>query len=164
MFGKTFLIKILNMYDQELYKDHSAFHKGDAGLDLFVVQDQIIPAEQTGIIDMGISCQCRSVNWKFWEWFKYKTVYGYHSYFLFPRSSIHKTPLMMKNSIGLIDAGYLGPIKMCVYNTSKRPYLVKRGERYAQLVNSDLHDVRMKLVASLRKTTRGQGGLGSTGA
>ena len=40
-------IKAFNDRAKELYENHSHFHSGDAGLDLFVVEDQIIPASIT---------------------------------------------------------------------------------------------------------------------
>jgi dUTP pyrophosphatase len=68
----------------------------------------------------------------------------------------------MKNSVGLIDKGYTGSIKAPLMNVSSEPFTIKRGERYVQLVNSDLSGVKFKLVKSLRKTSRGEGGFGST--
>ncbi|NBP13194.1 hypothetical protein EBU95_02220 [bacterium] len=159
---RTFLLKVINLYDQQLYAGHTTYHAGDSGLDLFVIEDQIIQPQNSAFIDFGVACQCRSYNPRFWEWFKTGSMYKYHSYMLMPRSSICKTPLIMHNSVGLIDAGYLGPIKMPVFNTSTRPYLVKRGERYAQLVNANLSNVHMKLVDTHRQTSRGLGGFGST--
>jgi dUTP pyrophosphatase len=79
-----------------------------------------------------------------------------------PRSSISKTPLLMRNSIGLIDSGYVGNIKAPLYNTSSEPFELKRGERYVQLVNSNLDAVSLQLVDKHRDTSRGQGGFGST--
>ncbi|NBU33719.1 hypothetical protein EB118_05395 [bacterium] len=162
MSPRTFLVKVINAYDLELYTGHSSFYLDDAGLDLFVIEDQILEPNKTTLVDFGVSCQCRSYNHKFWEWFKNKSVYQYHSYLLMPRSSIYKTPLIMQNSIGLIDAGYLGNIKMPMHNISNRPYLIKRGERYAQLVNGDLSTVKLEIVGNHRKTSRSTRGFGST--
>ena len=113
---------------------------------------------ETILVDFGIQCQNISKRF-FLDWFK---LYKYNSYLLIPRSSISKTPLMMKNSIGLIDAGYTGNIKAPLYNTSSEPFYIKRGERYVQLVNSDLSSIHFKLVNSHRNTTRNTGGFGST--
>jgi len=159
MFGKTFLIEVIDPQDSELYEDHSSYHAGDSGLDLFVTEDTMIGPGETKLIGTGIKCQSRS-NWSLCPWtcFRHK----YHSYFLFPRSSISKTPLMLRNSIGLIDSGYTGEIKAPLYNTSSNPFYLKRGERYVQLVNADLSSVSFQLVQSQRDTTRGQGGFGST--
>lgn len=156
MFSKTFLIEVIDPKDLELYEGHSSYHYGDSGLDLFVTEDTMIGPGETKLIGTGIKCQSRSnVFWCPWK-------PKYHSYFLFPRSSISKTPLMMKNSIGLIDSGYTGEIKAPLYNTSSNPVYLKRGERYVQLVNADLTSVYFQLVSSQRDTSRGQGGFGST--
>ena len=88
------LIKPLNDLAREYYNNHNHFHKGDAGLDLYVLEDQTFKAGETAKIKLGISCE--SMDGK--------------GYFLFPRSSISKTPLRLANSIGLIDGGYRGEI------------------------------------------------------
>jgi dUTP pyrophosphatase len=69
---------------------------------------------------------------------------------------------MMKNSIGLIDKGYTGSLKVPLMNFSNKDFTIKRGDRYVQLVNSNLSGVNFKLVATLRETSRGEGGFGST--
>jgi dUTP pyrophosphatase len=69
----------------------------------------------------------------------------------------------MCNSIGLIDKGYTGTLKCPFYNVSDESFVLQRGERYVQLVNSDLSNICFKLVDELRDTKRGDGGFGSTG-
>lgn len=159
---KIFLLKAKSDDINEMYTNHSTYHAGDSGLDLFIVNDQTIEPYETVLVDLGIHCQCRSVNNCFWGWLKGK-FYKYHSYILMPRSSIYKTPLLMRNSIGLIDAGYLGAIKAPFYNTSDKPFKLNKGDRYVQLVNSKLEPINFKLVSELRETSRGEGGFGSTG-
>lgn len=159
---KTFFINVVHeKVDLELYTNHNTYHEGDAGLDLFILDDLTIGAGETVLVDLGVKCQSVSHTKYFWKWLCGQK-YDYHSYFLFPRSSISKTPLMMKNSIGLIDKGYTGSIKVPLFNTSTEDFKIKRGERYVQLVNSDLSGVNFKLVKSLRLTSRGEGGFGST--
>jgi dUTP pyrophosphatase len=159
---KKFLLQLVHeKVDLELYKNHSTYHDGDAGLDLFILDDLTIASGETVLVDLGVKCQSVSSSKCLWNLIRGKK-YDYHSYFLLPRSSISKTPLIMKNSIGLIDKGYTGSIKAPLMNVSCDPFTIKRGERYVQLVNSDLSGVKFKLVKSLRKTTRGDGGFGST--
>jgi dUTP pyrophosphatase len=160
--AKKFLLKIVDDINDELYENHNTYHKGDAGLDLFITQDHTIHPNETVLVDMGVRCQSRSIDPCVWNWLR-GNFYKYHSYLLLPRSSISKTPLIMKNSIGLIDAGYLGNIKAPLYNTSSEPFKIRRGERYVQLVNSNLSPVCMEIVKEHRNTTRGSGGFGSTG-
>jgi dUTP pyrophosphatase len=165
MTGRKFLIKVVNQEDEELYQNHGTYHAGDSGLDLFVVQDQVILPGETALVDLGVRCQSVSVsdNKPKWWCFGKSEELVYHSYFLLPRSSISKTPLMMRNSIGLIDAGYLGNIKAPLYNTSNEPFYLKRGQRYVQLIQADLSPITMEIVQTLRETTRGSGGFGSSG-
>lgn len=159
---KTFLIKVLDDTDKNFYENHGTYHKGDSGLDLYIITDQIIQPGETKLINLGIQCQNQSFDPCIWHWFT-KGFTKYHSYYLLPRSSISKTPLIMRNSIGLIDSSYLGPIMAPLYNTSNEPFHLKRGERYVQLVNSDLSNIHLKCVENHRSTSRGSGGFGSTG-
>jgi len=157
-----FIIKPLNDDVKELYKNHSTYHAGDSGLDLFIIKDQIIPAGQTIIVDLGISCQLRHEY--------YSCIFGkcmtekYYSYNMFPRSSISKTPLRLANGVGLCDAAYTGSLKAALHNTDiYNDFEIKKGERYVQLAYSNLGEVEFELVEELRDTTRGAGGFGSTG-
>ena len=142
------LIKPLNDIAREYYLNHGHFHKGDAGLDLYVLQDDTFKAGETKKIKLGISCENQDGK----------------GYFLFPRSSISKTPLRMANSIGLIDAGYRGEIMAVCDNIKDYDFSIKKGDRLFQLVSSDLSDIEFTIVDELSDTTRGTGGFGSTGA
>lgn len=83
---------------------------------------------------------------------------------LFPRSSISKTPLRMANSVGVIDSGFTGEIKVPLYNTSDVEIRdIDKYERIAQLVIVPLADVSLEIVDELDDTERGEGGFGSTG-
>jgi dUTP pyrophosphatase len=159
---KTFLIKVVNETNLELYENHTTYHEGDAGLDLFIVEDLTIMPHETRMVDLGIQCQNRSLTSCMWKWLKLD-YYDYHSYWLVPRSSMSKTPLMLKNSIGLIDKQYTGNIKAALINLSEEPFHLKRGQRYFQLVNGDLSNIHFEVVEELRDTTRKDGGFGSTG-
>tara|TARA_B100002052_G_scaffold298156_1_gene330788 strand:- start:752 stop:1189 length:438 start_codon:yes stop_codon:yes gene_type:complete len=141
------LIKPLNDQAKKIYSNHSHFHKGDSGLDLYVLEDLNFDAFETKKIKLGISCETEDGK----------------SYFLFPRSSISKTPLRMANSIGLIDAGYRGEIMAVCDNIKNYSYQIKKGERLFQLVSNDLSEIEFKIVDSLSDSSRGKGGFGSTG-
>lgn len=147
----------------EKYKNHSHFHPGDSGIDLFIhsVQDN---GEQV-VIDFGIQCEMireKTIVNLFGERFK-KVKTDNVSYMLFPRSSIVKTPFRMANSIGLIDAAYRGNIKAVVDNKSSS-VLPQIGDRLFQLVAPNLHSIdKVVVVDTLSETSRGTGGFGSTG-
>jgi len=141
------LIKPLTDLAREHYAAHGHYHTGDAGLDLFILEDQTIPAGVTLPLKLQISCE---------------TATG-QAYFLLPRSSISKTPLRMSNSIGLIDGGYRGELIAMVDNIKTSDYCVHRGDRLFQLVAMDGSPISYELVATLSETSRGSGGFGSTG-
>ena len=77
------------------YENHTSFHKGDSGFDLFIPEKHIIkPGELSHKIDLGISCEAHYT----------KNISDNISYYLYPRSSIVKTSLRLSNSVGIIDA------------------------------------------------------------
>ena len=142
------LIKPLNNLAKEYYSSHDHFHKGDAGLDLYVLEDQTFKPGETAKIKLGISCENSDGK----------------GYFLFPRSSISKTPLRMANSIGLIDGGYRGAIMAVCDNIKDYEFSISKGDRLFQLVSADLSSIEFEIVDNLSDSTRGKGGFGSTGA
>ena len=64
---------------------------------------------------------------------------------------------------GTIDADYRGEIRVVVYNLSREPYIIKPGDRIAQLVICPVVQADWQQVEHLDKTDRGEGGFGSTG-
>ena len=89
-------------------------------------------------------------------------------YYLYARSSTGKTtPLRMANSLGIIDSGYRGNIKVCVDNIYRNDFSIVKGERYFQICPPSLeYPIKVVVVDSVDKlgyTTRGAGGFGSTG-
>jgi len=80
-----------------------------------------------------------------------------------PRSSIIKSGYIQANSIGVVDSGYRGEIKVCLYNGNDRPYLVNSGDRIAQILIQKVDDFYLWEVESLNETDRGDGGFGSSG-
>jgi len=51
------LIKPLNDLAKKYYSNHDHFHKGDAGLDLYVLENQAFKAGETAKIKLGVSCE-----------------------------------------------------------------------------------------------------------
>ena len=129
------------------YAEHGHFHDGDAGLDLYALEEIAVQAGDTVAIHLGISCEPEDGR----------------AYFLMPRSSISKTPLRMANSIGLIDGGYRGELIAMVDNIKTTAFTVEKGQRLFQIVACDCSPIHYELVEELSETTRGSGGFGSTG-
>ena len=140
-------MKLLSSKAKNFYEKHGHFHDGDAGLDLYVLEDIVIKAGDTVLIKLGIACE--PIDGK--------------AYYLMPRSSISKTPLRMSNSIGLIDGGYRGEIMASCDNIKSFDYQITKGQRLFQLVSSDTSPISYKISEELSDTSRGGGGFGSTG-
>jgi len=140
-------IRPFNAEVKQMYENHGYFHDGDAGLDLFVINEQTISAGETTLIHLQIACE-NTEN---------------RPYLVMSRSSIGKTPLRLANAVGLIDAGYRGEIMAVVDNIKTEDYTVEPGQRLFQLVAMDGSPIHFELVEELSDTTRGGGGFGSTG-
>ncbi|EGK13668.1 dUTP diphosphatase [Kroppenstedtia eburnea] len=81
-----------------------------------------------------------------------------------PRSGLAlKHGITLLNSPGTIDADYRGEISVILHNLGKEPFVVRRGERIAQLVFQQVPFVRLTEMEKLGSTDRGSGGFGHTG-
>jgi dUTP pyrophosphatase len=81
-----------------------------------------------------------------------------------PRSGLAaKHGIGVLNGPGTIDADYRGEIKVILFNFSGEPFLIKRGDRIAQLVINKVERLEWHLVQELSNTSRGEGGFGHTG-
>ena len=99
------------------------FNSEDSGIDIHCCDDRIeIPPMGKVTINLGIKCQLKNndKNTAFW---------------LMPRSSISKTPLIMCNSMGLIDSGYRGELKAPIYNTSSETFVIEKYTRLFHNIN-----------------------------
>lgn len=167
-------IKAMTEEVRTMYSSHGSYHKGDSGLDVFVITEQTIKAGETALIKLGIKVsawtRCDGVM------SQAKTATGEvvtacdgvaperwnASFLIMPRSSISKTPLRLCNSIGLVDAGYRGELMLAVDNVKTYDHTVKVGDRLVQLVGFTGGDVSFEMVDELDDTSRGEGGFGST--
>jgi dUTP pyrophosphatase len=81
-----------------------------------------------------------------------------------PRSGLAaKHGVTVLNSPGTIDADYRGEIKVILINHGGTPFVIRRGERIAQMVIAPVVQAALVPVATLSATDRGGGGFGSTG-
>lgn len=90
-----------------------------------------------------------------------------HVGLLFPRSSISKTALTLRNSVGVIDSGYRGEV-MLKFDREDRLVtdncLYHAGDRVGQIMIMPYPQVQFEEAEELSDTERGTGGFGSTGA
>jgi len=81
-----------------------------------------------------------------------------------PRSGVaYKYGVTVLNTPGTIDADYRGEIKVILINLGAEPFVIKNGDRIAQMVFKCVAQINWKLVDALPETERGEGGFGSTG-
>jgi dUTP pyrophosphatase len=81
-----------------------------------------------------------------------------------PRSGLAlKHGVGMVNSPGTIDSDYRGEIGLVLVNWGKAPFVIKRGDRIAQMVVTRVSRVQVLEVDRLETTARGEGGFGHSG-
>jgi dUTP pyrophosphatase len=123
-------------------------HPGDAGADLFSVDDVVIPAGERRVVGTGIAVAIPQ---------------GFAG-FVQPRSGLaFKNGIMVINSPGLIDSGYRGEIRISLYNSGHEPFEIKSGERVAQFVIQRVEEPQFEVAVELPEASRGDGGFGSSG-
>ena len=81
-----------------------------------------------------------------------------------PRSGLAaKKGISVLNTPGTVDADYRGEIKIILINLGKKSFVVKSGDRIAQMILCPIAKGKFKEVKILPRTIRGKGGFGSTG-
>jgi dUTP pyrophosphatase len=81
-----------------------------------------------------------------------------------PRSGLAlKHGVSLVNAPGTIDSDYRGLVSLIMINHGKEPFVIKRGDRVAQMVIKDVVKADVHVVDSLDETARSHGGFGHTG-
>lgn len=81
-----------------------------------------------------------------------------------PRSGLAaKHGIGVLNSPGTIDSDYRGEVKIILFNFSEEDFIIKRGDRIAQLVLAEVIIANVKETNNLNSSDRGEGGFGHTG-
>lgn len=123
-------------------------HPGDAGLDLFSVDDAVIPPGESKLIGTGIVIELPELT----------------EAQIRPRSGLAlKHQITVLNSPGTIDHGYRGQIGVILINHGTKPFAVESGMKIAQMVIAPVMSVNVIDTEDLTETKRGEGGFGSTG-
>ncbi|MEY7998728.1 dUTP diphosphatase [Clostridium sp. Mt-5] len=123
-------------------------HSGDAGLDLFSVEETLIRSMERKLVSTGIKIQLPANT----------------EAQVRPRSGLAlKYGITLLNSPGTVDEGYRGEIKVLMINFGEKPFLVEKGMKIAQMVVKPVEQVCIEEVDELSDTERGQKGFGSTG-
>jgi dUTP pyrophosphatase len=139
--------------DQHNSKINDPFH--DSGFDLAFPKNLTFSKKISNKVPLNIHAAMWSGNIP-------------QGYYLYPRSSISKTPMRLANSTGIIDKGYRGPLTTMIdiidYQLSN--YSINALDRYFQICHPSLNFFKVIMVDNLDDlgiTERGAGGFGSTG-
>ena len=125
--------------------------------DLFCLKNDIVKYGETYTMDSQVVCAVYKNN-------------NPSAYYLYPRSSISKTPLRLANSVGIIDSGYRGNLGgffdiQSGYQVGRHD-IYEQYQRLVQICSNTLEPFKVILVDDIDKlgtTERGEGGFGSTG-
>jgi dUTP pyrophosphatase len=81
-----------------------------------------------------------------------------------PRSGLAiKHGISIPNTPGTIDADYRGEVRIILINLGEKPFVVKRGDRIAQMIINKVYQAHLEVSTELSSTERDEGGFGHTG-
>jgi dUTP pyrophosphatase len=138
---------------KSLYKTRETVYNGDCGVDLYIPYTKELSSDKTHFISHEVVCWMTDNDGNF------------VSYYLYPRSSISKTPFRLANSVGIIDSGYRGEIIAAVDVLTRllaRPS-IERHSRLFQICSPTLEPLLLVVEESIVDGDRGANGFGSSG-
>lgn len=142
--GYELKIKLINDEAKLPYRAN----EGDAGLDLFSIEEKMIKAGEAELIQTGVQIELPE---------------GTEAQ-IRPRSGLAlKHSVTVLNSPGTIDEGYRGEIKVILINHGKEDFKVEKHMRIAQMIVAPVLQVKLVQADVLTDTNRGKGGFGSSG-
>ena len=122
---------------------------GDAGCDLFSIEDVTLSPGDIKLIGTGIAIQIPNASIEAQ---------------IRPRSGLaFNNGITVLNTPGTVDSGYRGELKMILVNFGKEKFTIRKGDRIAQMVFAHVYRGHFVEVSELEDTERGSGGCGHTG-
>lgn len=132
-----------NQFDLPKYET-----KGAAGMDIKADKDVVVYPGEVVRVPTGFAVEL-ALGWELQ---------------VRPRSGISiKYPNYIANSPGTIDSDFKGEVMVIVVNNTKDSWVIKQGDRIAQLVLQPTYQARPYITTKLSTSARGAGGFGSTG-
>ena len=121
-------------------------NSGDAGLDIYSVEDVEINPGERKMISTGISLAIpKGCVGLIWDKSGMAAKHG------------------LKSMAGVIDTGFRGELKVVLHNLSEEKFSVEKGKKVAQMLIQPIHQKEVVEVSELDETQRGIGAWGSTG-
>jgi dUTP pyrophosphatase len=144
----------LKILDKRIGNKFSVPHyatEGSAGLDLraCVKKNLVLKPGDSALIPSGIAIHISDPN---------------HAAMILPRSGLgHKHGIVLGNLVGLIDSDYQGEIMISCWNRGSAEFVIKPGERIAQLIIVPVLHANFEVVTDFVASKRGDSGFGHTG-
>ncbi|MBQ7884576.1 MAG: dUTP diphosphatase [Clostridia bacterium] len=141
------VVKFKKLNPDAILPDYA--HAGDAGMDLYSIEDTQIEPLTWKLVHTGLACELPA---------------GTEGQVRSKSGIALKNGVFVLNSPGTVDENYRGEIGVVLYNlNTKEPFVIKKGQKIAQYVIANVEYVNTVLVEELDSTDRGEGGFGSTG-
>lgn len=138
-------IKIKKLVEEAVIPSYA--NPGDACMDLTAISKKIVDEGTHGYVEYGFGLAFE--------------IPENHVMFIFPRSSISNTGLILSNAVGVVDETYRGEVKVrfkWIPNASQ----YQEGDRVAQFIVIERTPMVLEIVDELSDSVRGEGGFGST--
>ncbi|NLA83691.1 MAG: dUTP diphosphatase [Clostridiales bacterium] len=139
-------LKVMRIHPNAILPEYA--HPGDAGLDLFSIEEAVLSPGDSKLIRTGIKIELPK---------------GTEAQ-IRPRGGLAlKHQITILSTPGSVDEGYRGEIGVIIINHGKADFQVKKGMKIAQMVIKPVLHVEIEEVSRLTNSQRGEGGFGSSG-
>ncbi|EAT58003.1 dUTP diphosphatase [Chlorobium ferrooxidans] len=141
-------VKIVRLNKQAVLPVYATAHAAGMDISACIEEPLTIAPLTTALIPSGFALELPE---------------GYEAQ-LRPRSGLAlRSMISLPNSPATIDADYRGEVKVILINYGREPFIVRNGDRIAQMVVAKVENVSFDEVSELGSTARGDGGFGHTG-
>lgn len=126
-------------------------HNGDAGYDLKSSVDIIVESNKRVLVPTDI---------------RIDIPFGYVGYIMTRSGLAFKNGIVVLNAPGVVDSGYKGELKVLLHNFSEDNFIIKQGDRIAQLVIQEIKTcnfIKGEVYSTNNQSERNDKGFGSTG-
>jgi dUTP pyrophosphatase len=143
---ENYTLKIKKVHEEAILPSYA--HEGDAGLDLYAVNELILNPGERGLVHTGIQIELPKNT----------------EAQIRPRSGLAlKNGITTLNSPGTIDEGYRGEIGVILINHSNEEFKIEQGMKIAQMVIKPVFKVDIIETLELSDSERKEKGFGSSG-
>ena len=141
-----FVLKVKKLDESARLPEYA--HAGDAGLDIFALEEKTLVPGESALIRTGIQIELPL----------------HTEAQVRPRSGLAlKHQITLLNTPGTIDCGYRGEVGVIMINHGRHSFKVEQGMKIAQLVVQPVYHTTVVEVNELNDSHRGEKGFGSTG-